>query len=81
MESQLEEGRTRAKRKMPELEASLESIAMLRKKKVSAHVLSSQRAVGWVVFVRTPVIASHPVVYAANAASARVKVSNLRPSA
>lgn len=34
MESQLEEGRTRAKRKMPDLEASLDSIAMLRKKKV-----------------------------------------------
>lgn len=41
MESQLEEGRTRAKRKMPELEASLDSIAMLRKKKEAGEAATA----------------------------------------
>jgi|APLak6261661892_1056031.scaffolds.fasta_scaffold127508_1 hypothetical protein len=34
MEQQLEEGRSRAKKKIPELEASLESLTMLEAKQV-----------------------------------------------
>ena len=39
METQLEEGRARAKAKIPELEASLESLDMLERKKVRDTVV------------------------------------------
>lgn len=44
MESQLEEGRTRAKAKVPELESSLECLDMLEKKQVRKRALPRVRA-------------------------------------